>query len=62
MKLLTFHVTCVHTNEHHRRYAPHAYSRCVEGIPSLNSLALIMDHSHIHLVWGSQGITLKYCR
>ena len=50
MKLLTFHVTCVHTNEHHRVPLMHTVA-VLKGssVPSLNSLALIMDHSHIHI-------------
>ena len=29
------------------------------GIPSLNSVVLITDHSHIHFIQGSRGITLE---
>ena len=56
MKSLIFHVTCVHTNACHHGCVPHRVTVLklkYHGIPSLNSVVLVADHSHICFVWGS---------
>ena len=59
-----FHVTYVHTNARHRGCVPYRVAVLKpknHGIPSLNSVVSIADHSHICFVWGSRGITLENC-
>ena len=62
MKSLIFHVTCAHTNACHHGCVPHIVTVLKlknYGIPSLNSVVSIIDHSHICFIRGSRGITLE---